>query len=38
MLKKGSNAFTWDVKQLASGTYFITSTNKKFKIVQLVKQ
>lgn len=38
MLKKGSNAFTWDVKQLAAGSYFITSTNKNFKVVKLVKQ
>ena len=38
LLKKGSNAFTWDVKQLAAGSYFITSTNKNFKVVQVVKQ
>ena len=38
LLKKGSNAFTWDVKQLAAGSYFITSTNKKFKVVKLLKQ
>ena len=38
LLKKGNNTFTWDVQQLAAGTYFITSTNKGFKVVQVVKQ
>ncbi len=38
ILKKGSNAFSWNVNQLAAGTYFITSTNKDFKVLQVVKQ
>lgn len=38
MIKKGSNAFSWDIKHLAAGTYFITSTNKNFKVLQVVKQ
>ncbi|MBC7937716.1 MAG: T9SS type A sorting domain-containing protein [Rhizobacter sp.] len=38
LLKKGSNTFTWNVAQLSGGTYFITSTNKSFRSVQIIKQ
>ena len=38
MLKKGSNTFSWNIAQLAVGTYFISSTNKTFGSMQIIKQ
>ena len=38
VLKKGSNAFIWNMAQLVAGTYFITSTNKNLGAVQIIKQ
>ena len=38
VLKKGSNAFIWNMAQLVAGTYFISSTNKNLGAVQIIKQ
>lgn len=38
LLRKGSNTFTWNIVQLKAGNYFITSTNKRFGAIQIIKQ
>ena len=38
LLNKGSNAFTWNITQLAAGNYFISSTNKTLQAVHIIKQ
>lgn len=38
LLRKGSNLFTWNITQLAAGNYFISSTNKNFNTLQIIKQ
>ncbi len=38
MIKKGVNAFNWDINRLAAGTYFISSSNKNFNALQVIKR
>jgi hypothetical protein len=38
MLRKGSNAFSWNISNLAAGNYFLVSTNTALQPVHIVKQ
>ena len=38
MLRKGSNAFSWNISNLAAGNYFLVSTNNALQPVHIVKQ
>jgi hypothetical protein len=38
MIKKGSNSFSWNLGDFASGVYFITSTDRKFEAIKIIKR
>ena len=38
MLRKGSNAFSWNISNLAAGNYFLVSTNTALQPIHIVKQ